>query len=371
MRWGALLAVAAVLATSCTMQEEPGRPAELGTVSALEGRTVLRRGTSNTVIQTQTAVLAGDIVTAEGDGNARVTLSAGDLELSKGSLELPGGSAVTLRTGSLLVTAGASLQVTTGSATAGLDSGMIRIDGPTGRIGAYEARNVKLRAGDQNIELPAYWQVELTPDGRLENARPLRISAADALDRRFLQTALDTDASLANLATGFDAQFGTSTPPALVERLKAIGIGPAELAPFASIPRSNLVLALAFAEEAGESDKAETYLEALTLNTLGASWGLLAVEFGVPTDALVSRLRTEINGIPIPQPSPIAPPVTRPSRPSGSLPVPVTTPRAAAPSPSVSPSPGSTSILPLLPPDLRRIVDELYGIVQDLLDGPA
>jgi hypothetical protein len=45
------------------------------------------------------------------------------------------------------------------------------------------------------------------------------------------------------------------------------------------------------------------------------------------------------------QPSPAVPPVTSPS-PSGGKP---------------------DSILPLLPEDLRRIIDELYGLVEDLL----
>ena len=372
-----LIAATVLFAGGCTQEDEPGsRAVEIGSVSVLEGDVSLRHQGSESSLSAETPLTAGDVVMVEGSGVALVELDGGrKLEVTGGSLETKSGESVVSSGGSLLVDTDSTVEVLTGIATARIDSGAVRFDGPAvGRIGAYDAAGIVLTSGDQKYDLPRYWQVLVGSSGAFEQARPLQIDGADALDRRFLQRALDTDASLANLATGFDAQFGTTTPPALLEHLAAIGVAPEALAPFDSSPRSDLALALAFAQGSDQAERAKAYLEVLTLNALGASWGLLSVQQGVDPAGFLQRFQAEINSIPIPQPAPTVQPTSRPPRPpvpggrqspspaptSGGQPAPV-------PSATASPGPENPSILPLLPEDLRRIIDELYGIVEDLL----
>jgi hypothetical protein len=332
-------------------------------------------------------VSAGDVVSVEGSQDvARVRLpDHRDIELRGGSLKVIDADTVALTAGSLLAEVGGELEVRAGDAKARFATGTVRFDGPSvGRIGAYNVQDLEILSGQQDVELPPYWQIAVGSDGRLDQAQPLQIQGGDVWDRRLLGRALETDASLANLATGFDAQFGTATPPALLERLGAIGIGAEALTPFAASPRSDLVLALAFTRESKRDAVAELgrgFYESLTLNALGASWGLLAEQFGVDPARFIEGFQAEINAIPIvpqPTPTPSAPsPATprprppRPARPSPA-PLPGASPALPAPaaSPGSSPAPGSSnpdSIIPLLPPELRVIIDELYGIVEDLL----
>jgi hypothetical protein len=365
---------------------EPGDRSEqaVGTASLVEGQaSLLHDGETSSLTQGAPArVFAGDVVSVDEPGVVRVRLSDDrDFELRGGSLEVLGEEAVSLDQGSLLVEAPQGAEVAVGKATARFTAGRLRFDGPAvGRIGAYVVESLKIvKADETTVDLPRYWQILLKPDGSLEEARPLQIKGDDDWDRRLLLTALETDRSLANLATGFDAQFGSTTPPALLERIGAIGVGPEALAPFDASPRSNLVLALAFTRVWKKDNQAELgkgFIDAMTLNVLGASWGLLVQQFGVDPAEFIARVQTEINGIPIaPPPSPVppAPPVrSTPRRPTTAAPTPppLTTVPAPPATPAASPSPGAVppdSLLPLLPPDLRRIVEELFGIVEGLL----
>ena len=379
-----LLALLLIVLPACGQDGEP-EAAPLGSASVLEGAaSVVRGGAKTPLAEAAVEVFAGDEIAAEEAGVVRVQLSNfREFELRGGSLELLSGDSVSLDGGSLLVNAGSAVTVRAAGATARVAGGTVRFDGPVlRRIGAYDAEGVRIEKGEQTVELPRYWQLSAQPDGPLEEARPLQLSADDVWDRRLLAQALETDRSLANLVTGFDAQFGSVTPPPLLERIGAIGVSPEALRPFDASPRSNLVLALAFArvwKRGNEAEVGKGFTEALTLNALGASWGLLAEQFDVDPAAFIAQLQTEINSIPIappPSPQPVPPPPSptatprRPSRPSPTPPASSTTLPPAPVVPVASPSPGGPppdSIIPLLPPDLRRIIDELYGIVEDVL----
>ncbi|MEX2553834.1 MAG: hypothetical protein WD627_12645 [Actinomycetota bacterium] len=374
--------VAVILVMSACSAESGDSNQSLGSATVLEGRATLTHEGKTRAINAEVPVTAGDVVSVEGRDVALVRLSESrDFELRGGDLTVVSSDAVSLEGGSLLVEAGGAVEVRTGGARALFTTGTVRFDGPAvGRIGAYYAEGLQILSGEQTIDLPRYWQLVVGSDGRLDQGRPLQISGDDIWDQRLLANALETDANLANPATGFDAQFGATTPPALLERLSVIGIGADALAPFAGSPRSDLVLALAFARESKKdaaSELGQGFLESLTLNAIGASWGLLAEQFGVDPARFIERFQAEINSIPIappPAPTPPAGP-SRPRRPSGARPSPSPAPPPVQPSPAVPPvtaplpgSPGNPdSIIPLLPEDLRRIIDELYGLVEDLL----
>jgi len=373
--------VAVILVMSACSAGSGDSNQTLGSASVLEGRATLTHEGMTRAINAEVPVTAGDVVSVEGRDVALVRLSESrDFELRGGDLTVVSSDAVSLEGGSLLVEAGGAVEVRTGGARALFTTGTVRFDGPVvGRIGAYYAEGLQILSGDQTIDLPRYWQLVVGSDGRLDQGRPLQITGDDIWDQRLLAGALETDANLANLARGFDAQFGATTPPALLERLSDIGIGADALAAFVGSPRSDLVLALAFARELKKdaaSELGQGFLESLTLNAIGASWGLLAEQFGVDPARFIERFQAEINSIPIAPPPAPTPPVgpSRPRRPSGARPSPSPAPVPVQPSPAVppvtSPSPSGgnpDSILPLLPEDLRRIIDELYGLVEDLL----
>ena len=372
--------VAVIVVMSACSPEREDSNESLGSAFVVEGRGTLTHEGQTRALNAEVPVTAGDVVSVEGKDVARVRLpEAREFELRGGNLTVVSADTVSLDEGSLLVEATGSVEVRTGGAKALFTTGTVRFDGPeVGRIGAYIADGLQILSGEQTVDLPRYWQLIVGSDGRLDRAQPLQIAGDDIWDKRLLANALETDASLANLAKGFDAQFGTATPPALLERLSVIGIGADTLAPFATSPRSDLVLALAFARESKKDAAPELghgFLEALTLNALGASWGLLAEQFGVDPARFIERLQAEINSIPIsppPAPAPTAP--SRPSRPSAPQPPPSPAPSPPGPAlfPATGPSPsplGSNpdSILPLLTEPLQRILDELYGLLDDIL----
>ena len=246
-----------------------------------------------------------------GAGTAKVVLEGGrELELHWVRWKLPATRRRTFSNGSLLVNTSAPVRISTSLASIGLETGTIRFDGPTGRIGAYEARRHQDdQRATRTSNSRAYWQVVLTPDGGLEQARPLQIARDDAWDRRLAGQMPSTRTPTS--PTWLRASMPSSAlrpPAALIEgirrdRSRAGGVG--TLRRIATLRPGHGTGVRPGVDEKDSRPSYSQGFEPLTLNTLGASWGMLAEQFGV-IDArrLSAGCRAEINSIPIPQPTP-------------------------------------------------------------------
>lgn len=381
-----LLVIVLVLAlggAACASSRDAGAAESPGTARVVEGKATLTRNSKSRALAAEQTLRAGDLIAVDGAGSVLIDLAGGrSFELASGKLEVLSAERVDIADGSLLATLRSPVQVRMAGTRAVFQTGTVRFDAAQSprRIAAYEVDGLRVKSGTQDLEVPRYWQVSLGADESLGEAKPIQFSASDNWDRTYLAKALEVDNSIANLVRGLEAQLRGAAPGYLTERLSMAGIGAEAFQPFAQTQPSAQILALTLAQEWKKESPPEVekaFSQALALYTVGATWGLLAQQFDVDRTAFVNRLQTEINSILSPAAQPggagnpgggliprrgggtVALPV-QPSRPvPGQIPVP------GQPAPSPTPSPGS--LIPLLPDPLRSIVDELYGIVGDLL----
>lgn len=369
-----LILMAALAASACRPTSSAERE-PVGFGSVVEGSATLTRHGESAPLGQESSLELGDAIALEGTGLVQIELTGGrSLSLAEGTLELLSPGTVDLQGGRLLVTTSSPVQVRVARAAASIEVGTVRFDA-TGdaRIGAYDAESARIKGGTREVEIPAYWQVSVSRESELEQARPLQFAAGDEWDQRFLSGALDIDSQIANLVRGLASQLGESTPTNLFERLAAAGVTAEDLLPFAQLSPADLVLALAFArtwKDGAPQELPRAFSQALGLHALGATWGLLAQQFSVSGPEFIRRLQEEINSValpvlPEPPAAPSTPQVSGPQRPSASA-----TPQPGEPQPAATPAPTpspATPLLPALSQELTRILDELFGIVGELL----
>lgn len=373
------LLVFALGGAACTSSRDAGAAESPGTARVVEGKATLTRNSQGRALEAEQTLQAGDQVAVDGAGSVLIDLAGGrSFELASGSVEVLSAERVDLADGSLLAITRSPVQVRMAGTRAAFQSGTVRFDAlqTMRRIAAYEVDGLRVKSGTQDLEVPRYWQVLLGEEKSLGEAQPIQFSADDNWDRIYLAKALEVDNSIVNLVRGLEAQLRGAAAEYLAERLSIAGIGAEAFQPFAQTPPSAQILALTFAQEWKKESPPEVetaFSQALALHTVGATWGLLAQQFDVDRTAFVNRLQTEINSIlsPAAQPGGVGSPagslVPRPRGGTGarpvqpSQPVPGQIPVPGQPDPSPTPSPGS--LIPLL----QSIVDELYGIVGDLL----
>jgi hypothetical protein len=384
------LLLLAFLGGACSRASEAGTES-VGTISRVQGSVDLVRDGETTAASADDNLFEGDEMRVEGPGGS-VSFDLG----GRGTYELVAGSAL-IRPSGVLRLNGATLLVSSDEAmdadletlTLSFDRGTVRVELPSGRVAAYEVQNLKVARGTQDVPLPQLWQISVLQDGGLDQVRPLQFSREDAVDAVQLAHALDADGKLGNLLRGLEPQLAATNGAVLNQRLNAAGVSPESLGRFSTASRSDQLMALAFAREWKKDLPAEVvqgFEQALALKVLGATWGLVAQNFGVNADGLVASLQSELTAVLFPNgatqidplvprpPAPTAPraPVSRSPRGTSPAPAP---PPAPAPGGTAAPSPTPPGLVgpvldplrPLLPEELEAIVDELYGLVQGLI----
>lgn len=384
-RWGLLLALG-LLALGAACNRGAGHP-EAGRVTAVQGVVELTRDGTTDPVAPDEVLFREDLLSVRGGGTVDFVLGgpAGYRLVGGGArIEAPGG--LRLEEGTLVAEGEEPFRLDLGSAELALERGTVRVElGSGGRIGAYEAEDLVVTAGGREVPVPRLWQISVTADGQLEQARPIQFSRDDPVDAFHLAPALEVDAVLANLLRGLDVQLAATGDTALAGHLESAGIGPETVEPFASAGPSDRLMGLAFARvwKAGAPEElVRGFEQVMTLRVLGATWGLVAQIFGLEAPVLLEQLEAEsaavlIAGpsdkspqqlVPPPAPAP-APPPTAPGAPA---PAPVSPPPAPAPTPTPTSGGGLLEpvvdpLRPLLPAELEAIVDEIYGLIQGLL----
>lgn len=345
----------------------------------------LVRGAETTVLRSARAVSAGDrIEMADGQVSR---LNAGPemiLELSGATVEIASASHFRLISGSVLVRTSSPVQIDAGRLRASAVKGVFRVDRRlANRVANYRGNSVEVSSPEEALRVPAYRQV-VTIQGVLPRAvQPLRFSSSDPWDRRLLSRAIDLDGRVSNFAQGLEAQLGDSQGLDFFARVAPGNLSLDFLRPHLSSRRSDLLIGLILSSEASRLQNVPLDLRfdrIFRLWAQGASWGLLAQEFGVETDSLFSRL-TEAVGRARIQVIGAGPALLQPGTTARSV-----SPRRAGARTAAPPAapPGGEQAAPptprpaILPPgvkdavprQLTEIINDVYGVTDPVADLP-
>lgn len=323
----------------------------------LEGEAQLIRDGQRTAVSSEVDVATGDRILLS-DGIAELRLLEGRLfEIEDAEVEITGNSEVMLSSGKLLADLSAAGRVDFEDAVAFADKGSFRVDRGLGtRVGVY-SDDVSVAGDGVDLDLPRYREA-VVAGGVIPTApSPLRISSSDRWDRRFLEEALELDARLTNFGRGLEAQLGSLAGLSFFQQVAPGGLGVGFLEPFLSSRRSDLLIGLMIALEAGgPGDLPGTFARIYDLWSRGASWGLIAVEFGAGANGLFSLLLDAIAGAGVSIIT-AAPP---PSGEEGPQPAPTRSPGDGGPNGGGQPPPPS--------PGPTESPDPVESVVQDVED---
>lgn len=334
--------------------------------------TLIRDGKAQTV-RKDLNVAAGDSLVLSKGGVAELRLAKGRvLELRDARVELTSDTALRLSRGSILSDIQAPLDIDLESSRLSADRGTFRVDRALStRVGNYAGQPVTVRAGSSSLEIPPYRQTVVAGGIIPKTVAPLRISRKDPWDQRLVSEALDLEQRLVNFARGLEAQLGPSSGIEFFRAVAPLGLDVVFLEPVLGSRRSDVLIGLLLAIDAkvGSADPVQSRFEKIfDLWNDGASWGLLAVEFGVPQDGLFSRLlqAVEKTGIRVTGAGPALIRARRQAAPGT---------RSAAPGPrttsgttqSVSPSPTRNNIPGTNTPPPTSGVTPVDDVVDDLL----
>lgn len=345
---GALLALA-LIAAGCSAGRGDAKPMQ---IKVLRGSVQLLRGDFKETIRSDAGVRAGDRLVQSKDGIAELRLASGRLfEIAAADVRVPSQTEVTINRGDLLATITAPAKVGGEGIEVTSKKGVFRIDRSLStRVGVYTGA-VRLRSNAQSLDISRLRQAIVAGSVVPRAPKPLRIESSDAWDRRFLQEALDLDVRLTNFGRGLEAQLGDGGGPAFFARIMP-GSELGFLGPHLGSRRSDLLIGLAVSAEAAKSESsslADVFNRAFGLWIEGATWGLIAYEFGVGQPSIFSILLDAVRraGIRIGGGPAVArsSPTPRPTPAPGPAPSP-------KPTPPPSPTPGPTD-------PIEDILDEL------------
>lgn len=263
-------------------------------IEVVSGSAHISRDGKRLPVKGKTPIEVGDRIVQSRGGVARVNLARGrSFELIGGEARVAAADRLELDGGRLLAGVSAPATVSVDRLRVTSKSGTFRIDrGISTRAAVYEG-GVRLILGADRLSLPRLRQAVVTEGVLPGKEKPLRLDTADRWDQRLLQPVLDLDARLANFGRGLEAQLGAGTGVAFFSRMVP-GAGNLDfLSPVLSNRRSDVLIGLALASEASRGNAASvgpTFSRAFGLWGEGASWGLIAFEFGVGQSSLFDRL---------------------------------------------------------------------------------
>lgn len=279
------------LSTLSLFRDDSSTPMRLEVIS---GSARIVRGAKTLAVKDKAAIEVGDRVALSRGGVARVNLARGrSFELINGEANVAATDRLELKGGRVLAAASAPATVSIDRLRVSSSSGTFRVDrGISTRAAVYDG-SARLTLGPDRLSLPRLRQAVIAEGVLPGKEKPLRLIAADRWDQRLLQPVLDLDARLANFGRGLEAQLGTGSGLPFFSRLLP-DIGDLNfINPVLGNRRSDLLIGLALATEASASNVASigpTFSRALGLWGDGASWGLIAYEFGVGQSSLFDRL---------------------------------------------------------------------------------
>jgi hypothetical protein len=247
------------------------------------------------------------------DGTAMLSLGSGrQLELRKGSVvrlavqpspsgqpesrgELVSGDALVVATGdaATLVAAENTIQVT-GVARVSRDLAVV--------VGVYQGAAGVESAG-RAVSVPALRQVTVPAPGLPSRATPITFSATDAWDQRYLGDAIDLGNQLASKSVGFSGQVGAS-PATDAGFFRQILPGLAG-EPFdatlltAARPPGETLVGAAITVLGTKGQFPDRWASVFSFHEeLGAPWGLVALDQGVPRAPLLAEIDAAIGRVP-------------------------------------------------------------------------
>lgn len=336
--------VAAVVESRDELEAGEARLVPEGNVEISLDGAEFASATSETTLEPndRVRVLGGSAVLELPDGAAAELRTGSNVRIGE-----PEESALALERGDLLVQVRRdTLEVDGGSATATVGAGAVKMRRSASfLVGAYEGSALIAGRG-QSLSVPALRQAAVAGIGTLpESEVPLDIDDDDEWDRRFLAGALDLDRRLVAFGRGFEAVLPetASVTPALY-RLLLPGLGDVSLTAEMLGGRSageNLIgLVLVALDEAGFED---AYESIFGLREQGARWGLVAIDRGLESPAVVGTVEAAIDRAPVevagPEPTP-------PEDGDQAAPPPVTGPSPTGPPTSPGPSEPTTTTEP-------------------------
>lgn len=290
LRTLALIVVVLLLATSCRSSGSSRTPMTLKVIS---GSATLVSDDESTRLSSEesSSVEVGDRVVQD-DGVALLSLASGrDFELREARVLITGTSSFDLERGDALAELTAAARVVADNFAAFAEDGTFRIDrGVATRVGVYDG-SVTLNHDAGELTVPRFRQAVVAGGLVPKSFDPLMISAEDNWDRRFLQVALDLDNRLTNFGRGLEAQLGNLAGLSFFTSVAPPGADVSFLSSFTTQRRSDVLIGLMVAfDSSGASGMRGSFEEAFELWTRGASWGLIAVEFGASGTNLFSLL---------------------------------------------------------------------------------
>jgi len=357
-------------------------------VDDVRGTHRLVAGDHDLAIGDRVRILTGDAVLAlVGDGSLELRAESGPADGSQVEV----GPVPTLLGGEALLVAGETEQVVeAGGARLSLVDGAAHLSRSTSATFAVYEGRASLSSGERTLDggLPALRQVVVSDAGRLPlNPSLLRVSEPpDPWDRRFLGEAIGLDPVLEQRSIGFttllqddfvpDVFFYQSVLPGLV-------LEPAfdqSLLDGQDRPVGETLVGAAIALVGERGAFADRWREVFALREEGAGWGLIALDQGAPRAALLGVLDEAVARSPLlfgpPSSSPVFRPVQPPVRtrpqPAPLAPLPSLPSRRtpeAPPRPSPSPPPAPGSPVPASPPNDDGVLDPVVDPLTELLDG--
>lgn len=389
------LVLAVLLGGACSGLGSGDRRRSVGNIEAVVGSVGLVRDGQAIEAAPGTDLLGGDRLTVEAPSSVDFIVDeAGEYRLVAGRVRVGEEGELEVADGTLQISSDQPVEADLDGVEVSFSEGTVRLDrsGDSSRLAAYEVQNLEVATGSHRIPLPQLWQVSISGDGTPDMAQPLQFSRDDALDSANLAHAIEVDGKLMNLLRGLEPQLAATDGSALAGHLAAAGISPETVERISIASRSDQLMGLAFAREWKKDQPTGLvtgFEQATALRVLGATWGLVAQNFGVDADGLVAGLQSEINAVFFPdgrsegdplvpspppsrQPPPAPGPPAQPTTPPAPGPIPAPPP-APVPVPVPSPSPSGLlgpvldPLRPLLPGELEAIIDELYGLVHGIL----
>ena len=312
-------------------------------------------------------------------GSARVGLESGSAELRQGSrLEL--GDLPMLVAGDALVASPEDRPMTLAAAGSRLTvAGAARLSRDLAVSAASYSGVVTLQSAGRSLRVPALRQAAVPSLGLLPPApQPLAYDARDPWDRRFLGAAIELGEELQSKSRGFTASLapGQGRAPEFFRRLvpgldTEPGLGPPVLSPVR--PPGETLVGTVIAVSGRRGALAARLVEVFSFRDEGAAWGLVALDQGVGEfGPLVQSVDAAIGRAPLAfsPPPPIAapvpgPPARQPGPRAPARPAPPPPARVvpvAPPAPTAGPAPPARRPS-LLDPLVTPLVDTLNGLL--------
>lgn len=393
----AIAAVVIVLVagiTAAATYDKAGIPAGGARLTTTGVATVLRAdGTRLDVRAASTSLSRGDVVQSV-EGTMIIELSdgstlegrvgRGEADATKLGITTP----VDLQAGELLVASSKGERIDAGGNHLRLEGGIARFSrGLAVGVSTYRGVTAIDSAG-QDRSVPALRQMDVSVLGRPPaNARPLSVDPSDPWDLRYLGAAIDLTRTLGSLSRSFTGSLASTAgqTPGFYQLLLP---GLANEAGFTSAlfqrrvgqPQGDTLVGAAISMLGTRGGFEQRWAETFDFFDAGAEWGLVAMDQGVASDALVRAIEGALDRSPLQLAQPAAPGLvpgtgggaarpptaTVPTVPPGttSTSQPPTSPQPTAPQPTVPPP-----TVPPAPPTGTPIVDQLVNTVGNLLGG--